>query len=137
MPKFEKIGGWLLLALSLSLTGCVHLLLSPRQQVVKSALDAMCQTKNVQALAPFVTDDLRLVLGVSEPLVGLLDKFGIFRLSDEIASACHDANVAFADEIKVRDDRYIVRLSSKDKKTVYEFVVVKDNSYWKISSLKK
>ena len=117
--------------------GCVHLVLSPRQIVVKSALEEMCQKKSVQSLLPFVTDDLRLMLELSDPVLGVLEKIGIFRLSDEIAAACHDANVKFAGEVKVTDERYLVRLSSKEKPTAYEFVVIREHGDWKISSLRK
>lgn len=119
------------------LTGCVHLLLSPRQQVVKSALEAMCDTKSMQSLAPYVTDDLRMLLAISDPLAIVLEKVGIFHLSDAIAAACHDADVKFASEIKVNDNRYLVRLSSKENKVLYEFSVIKERNDWKISSVKK
>jgi len=127
----------LLLLACLVVSGCVSLVLSPRQQVVMSALQEMCQTKNVQSLSPFVTDDVRLLLDVSDPFVNVLERTGIFRVSDQIAAACQDKSVKFGDEIKVRDDRYLVRLSSNEKKMAYEFAVVKESGVWKISSVKK
>jgi hypothetical protein len=127
----------LLLAACLLVGGCVSLVLSPRQQVVMSALESMCKTKDVQSLSPFVTDDLQLLLEVSGPLVNVLETTGIFRVSDEIAAACQDKSVKFGDEIKVTDDRYLVRLSSKEKKVAYQFIVVKERVDWKISSVKK
>lgn len=117
--------------------GCVSLVLSPRQQVVMSALQAMCETKNTKSLSPFVTDDARLVLDVADPLVNVLERTGIFRLSDQIAAACQDKSVKFGDEIKVSDDRYLVRLSSDEKKMAYELVVVRERGDWKISSVKR
>ena len=133
----EKIRWTLLLAACLLASGCVSLILSPRQQVVMSALESMCKTKDVQSLSPFVTDDLQLLLDVSGPLVNVLESAGIFRVSDEIAAACQDRSVKFSDEIKVTDDRYLVRLSSKEKRVAYQFIVVKERVDWKISSVKK
>jgi hypothetical protein len=133
----DKMRWSLLLAACLLVGGCVSLILSPRQQVVMSALESMCKTKDVQALSPFVTDDLQLLLEVSGPLVNVLESSGIFRVSDEIAAACQDRSVKFGDEIKVTDDRYLVRLSSKEKKVAYQFIVVKERVDWKISSVKK
>ena len=137
MHTFQRHVLFVIAGLALLVSGCVHLVLSPRQIVVKTALEEMCEKKNVQSLSPFVTDDLRLMLELSDPLVGVLEKVGIFRLSDEIAAACHDANVKFSGEVKVTDDRYLVRLSSKDKPIAYEFVLVKQHGDWKISSLRK
>ncbi len=102
-----------------------------------SALQAMCETKNTKSLSPFVTDDARLVLDVADPLVNVLERTGIFRLSDQIAAACQDKSVKFGDEIKVSDDRYLVRLSSDEKKIAYELVVVRERGDWKISSVKR
>ena len=127
----------LLLIFGATFYGCVSLVLSPRQQVVMSALQAMCETKNTKSLSPFVTDDARLVLDVADPLVNVLERTGIFRLSDQIAAACQDKSVKFADEIKVSDDRYLVRLSSDEKKIAYELVVVRERGDWKISSVKR
>lgn len=127
----------LLLILGATFYGCVSLVLSPRQQVVMSALQAMCETKNTKSLSPFVTDDARLVLDVADPLVNVLERTGIFRLSDQIAAACQDKSVKFGDEIKVSDDRYLVRLSSDEKKIAYELVVVRERGDWKISSVKR
>lgn len=125
------------LAACLLVCGCASLVLSPRQHVVMSALEAMCRTKSTQSLSPFVTDDVRLLLDVSSPVVNVLERTGIFRLSDAIADACQDSSVQFGDEIQVTDARFLVRLSSKEKKLVYEFVVVKERGEWKISSFKK
>jgi hypothetical protein len=127
----------LLLIFGATFYGCVSLVLSPRQQVVMSALQAMCETKNTKSLSPFVTDDARLVLDVADPLVNVLERTGIFRLSDQIAAACQDKSVKFGDEIKVSDDRYLVRLSSDEKKIAYELVVVRERGDWKISSVKR
>ncbi len=117
--------------------GCVSLVLSPRQQVVMSALQEMCETKNTKSISPFVTDDARLVLDVADPFINVLERTGIFRVSDQIAAACQDKSVKFGDEIKVSDDRYLVRLSSNEKKIAYELVVVRERGDWKISSVKK
>lgn len=137
LHRFRKLVLGVIVGLGLLAGGCIHLVLSPRQIVVKSALEEMCQKKSVQSLLPYVTDDLRLMLELSDPLVVILEKVGIFRLSDEIAVACKDASVKFASEIKVTDDRYLVRLSSKESPVAYEFVVVKQYGDWKISSLRK
>ena len=135
--SMNKIRSSLVLAACLLLVACVSLVLSPRQQVVMSALETMCQTKNVQSLAPFVTEDLQLLIDVSGPFVNVLEQTGIFRISDEIAAACQETGVKFGDEIKVTDDRYLVRLSSKEKKVAYQFIVVKQQAEWKIASVKK
>ena len=135
--RFRNLVLGVIVGLGLLVGGCIHLVLSPRQIVVKSALEEMCQKKSVRSLLPYVTDDLRLMLELSDPLVVILEKVGIFRLSDEIAVACKDASVKFANEIKVTDDRYLVRLSSKENLVAYEFVVVKQYGDWKISSLRK
>ena len=127
----------LLLIFGATFYGCVSLVLSPRQQVVMSALQAMCETKNTKSLSPFVTDDARLVLDVADPIVNVLERTGIFRLSDQIAAACQDKSVKFGDEIKVSDDRYLVRLSSDENKIAYELVVVRERGDWKISSIKR
>jgi hypothetical protein len=125
------------LAMCLLVYGCASMVLSPRQYVVMSALEEMCRTKSMQSLSPFVTDDLQLLLEVSSPVVNVLERSGIFRVSDEIAAACQDKSVKFGDEIKVTDNRFLVRLSSEEKKMAYEFVVVKERGDWKISSVKK
>jgi hypothetical protein len=77
------------------------------------------------------------MLELSDPLLVVFEKVGIFRLSDEIAIACQDTSVKFSGEIKVTDDRYLVRLSSKESPVAYEFVVVRQHGDWKISSLRK
>ena len=135
--RFQKLILGVIVGLGLLASSCVHLVLSPRQIVVKSALEEMCQKKSVQSLLPYVTDDLRLMLELSDPLVVVLEKVGVFRLSDEIAIACQDTSVKFASEIKVTDDRYLVRLSSKETPVAYEFVVVNQHGDWKISSLRR
>ncbi len=137
MYRFQKFTVGLIVALVFLAGGCAHIVLSPRQVVVRSALEEMCQKKSVQSLIPYVTDDLRLILQLSDPLVVVLEKTGIFRLSDEIAASCNDASIKFVGEVKVTDERYLVRLSSKEKSIAYEFVVIKENTEWKISSLRK
>ena len=133
----NKFCSFLLAIVCVTVYGCVSLVLSPRQQVVMSALQAMCETKNTKSLSPFVTDDARLVLDVADPFIGVLERTSIFRLSDQIAAACQDKSVKFGDEIKVSDDRYLVRLSSDEKKIAYELVVVREHGDWKISSVKR
>lgn len=135
--SMNKFCSFLLAIVCVTVYGCVSLVLSPRQQVVMSALQAMCETKNTKSLSPFVTDDARLVLDVADPFIGVLERTGIFRLSDQIAAACQDRSVKFGDEIKVSDDRYLVRLSSDEKKIAYELVVVREHADWKISSVKR
>jgi len=137
MGSMNKFCSFLLAIACVTVSSCVSLVLSPRQQVVMSALQAMCETKNPKSLSPFVTDDTRLVLDVADPFISALERTGVFRVSDQIAAACQDKSVKFGDEIKVSDDRYLVRLSSDEKKVAYELVVVRERGDWRISSVRK
>lgn len=130
----SKHGAWVMCCYSLFVfTGCDALVLSQRQQVVQDAHDAICMTRDISSMKPFVAKKSQSLLDLSASLTGLAKIFGGVNISDRIAIECHTAKLKFIDEIKVSEDRYIIRTQSGDSQQMEEMVVVFEDGAWKIS----
>jgi|LauGreDrversion4_2_1035121.scaffolds.fasta_scaffold24488_4 hypothetical protein len=117
------------------LTGCNGMLLSERQKVVRASHDAVCNEKDFKAMRPFLSKSSLPILDLSTSIANIGQIFLGGALSDRIAVECHSAGQSFVDEIKVTDERYIVRTKNSGSAEVVETVVILENGIWKISIL--
>lgn len=120
-----------------ALVSCGGLFLSPRERVIFDAFTAVCKTKDLRSLAPYLTNTSRKTLALANPLLGLTGLFGS-NVADQIAIECQTGDgLDFAEEVKVSDSRYIVRTRSKTSGEITEYVVLWERGTWKIALLGK
>jgi hypothetical protein len=117
------------------LVGCEQFSLSERQKVVQASHDAVCKTKDLNAMKPFVTESSKPILEISTSITSLSQIFLGNTLSDRIAVECQSTKLGFVDEIKVNEQRYIVRTRQTGAQEVKESVLILENGAWKISLL--
>ena len=126
---------FLIFALLGLLSGCNGMLLSERQKVVKASHDAVCNEKDFKAMRPYLSKNSLPILDLSTSIANISQIFLGSALSDRIAVECHSAGQNFVDEIKVTDERYIVRTKNSGTAEVVETVVILEGGIWKISIL--
>lgn len=114
------------------LTGCSELLLSPRQQVVRDAQKAVCDKRDIMAMAPFVSEKSVPALKLMGSMAELGKAIGANPV-DRLAVECQTSSgLEFLEEVRVTDTRYIVRTKSRANGEVTEHVVVQESGQWKI-----
>ena len=119
--------------LVLTFAGCGEILLSPRQQVVRDAHRAICEARNVKAMAPYVTERSRPMLELATSLAELGQAFSGGALADRIAVECQSARTEFLDEVQVSETRFIVRTRISGKAEITDTVVVQEGGQWRIA----
>ena len=125
----------LMLVLLSFLVGCNGVLLTERQKVVKHSQEAVCKENDFKAMRPYVTKNSIPILEISSSLTNLSQILLGSALSDRIAVECHSGEQRFVDEIKVNDQRYIVRTKNSDANSLVETVVILEDGVWKIALL--
>lgn len=125
----------LMLVLLSFLVGCNGVLLTERQKVVKNSQEAVCKENDFKAMRPYVTKNSIPILELSSSLTNLSQILLGSALSDRIAVECHSGEQRFVDEIKVNDERYIVRTKNSDANSLVETVVILEDGIWKIALL--
>lgn len=124
-----------LLALLSLLLGCYGLLLTERQKVVKTSHEALCKENDFKAIRPYLSKSSLPILELTSSLTNLSQIFIGSALSDRIAVECHSGEQKFVDEIKVSDERYIVRTKNSKGDSLIETVVILEDGVWKIALL--
>jgi hypothetical protein len=124
-----------LLALLSLLLGCYGLLLTERQKVVKTSHEALCKENDFKAIGPYLSKNSLPILELTSSLTNLSQIFIGSALSDRIAVECHSGEQKFVDEIKVSDERYIVRTKNSKADSLVETVVILEDGVWKIALL--
>jgi hypothetical protein len=115
------------------LVACNGIFLSERQKVVKNSHEAVCQAGDFKAMRPYISKSSIPVLELSSSLTNLSQIFIGNALSDRIAVDCHSGEQKFVDEIKVSDERYIVRTKNSNTNNIVETVVIREEGIWKIA----
>ena len=133
--RIRILRAWLMLALPAGLLGCNYLFLSERQKIVKASHEAVCKDNDFKAMRPFVSKSSVPILEFSSSLTSLTQILMGSALSDRIAVECHAGDQRFVDEIKVNDERYIVRTKNPGSESLIETVVVFEDGAWKIALL--
>lgn len=123
------------IVLLISLVACTGLLLSERERVVHEAHEAVCRASDYKAMRPFLSKGSVPLLDLSTSLTSLTQAVTGSALADYIATQCHSGEQTVVDEIRVNDDRYIVRTKTAQSDRVSETVVVREDGAWKISLL--
>ena len=123
----------LMIALLPVLLGCNGLFLSEQQQVIKASYEAVCKENDFKAMRPYVSKSSLPFLELSSSLTSLTQIFIGNALSDRIAVECHSGNQRFVDEIKVSEERYIVRTKNPGSENLVETVVIREDGSWKIT----
>ena len=118
-----------------TLGACDSIVLSERQRVVKTSHDAVCQASDYRAMRPFVSRNSVPLLDLSTSVSSMAQVVAGSALADYIATKCHEGTQTFVDEVRVRDDRYIVRTKMTESGPLTETVVVREGGVWKISLL--
>lgn len=124
-----------LLALLSLLLGCHGLMLTERQKVVKTSHEAVCKENDFKAMRPYLSKNSIPILELTSSLTNLSQIFIGSALSDRIAVECHSGEQKFVDEIKVSDERYIVRTKNSKADSLVETVVILEDGVWKIALL--
>ena len=124
-----------MLALLSLLLGCYGLLLTERQKVVKTSHEALCKENDFKAIRPYLSKSSLPILELTSSLTNLSQIFIGSALSDRIAVECHSGEQKFVDEIKVSDERYIVRTKNSKGDSLIETVVILEDGVWKIALL--
>ncbi len=126
---------WLMLTCLAVLSGCNGILLSDRQKVVKASHEAVCKENDFKAMRPYVSKNSTTIFDLSSSLASLSQIFVGQALSDRIAIECHSGELRFIDEIKVSDERYIVRTKNPGSESLTETTLIFEDGAWKISLL--
>lgn len=121
-----------MLATAIALAGCNGLLLSPRAEAAKNMEQAICEARSINAAAPHITSSSRPLLELMMAGVGLAQVLGKNVMADFIAKRCHQWSFKLVEEIKVSEDRYIIR-AGEAKGDPREYVVVRENGDWKVA----
>jgi len=108
---------------------------SPQARVVIDMQRAICQNFNLADAAPYVTE-------ASKPMLELTSTFAMLgaamsgqNFADEFAKECHKGS-AIVDEIRVNDQRYIIRYR-EGSGALKEAIVVMENGQWKVALIGK
>jgi hypothetical protein len=117
------------------LVGCDGMFLSERQKVVKTSHEAVCKENDFKAMRPYLSKSSLPILELTSSLTNLSQIFIGSALSDRIAVECHSGEQKFVDEIKVSDERYIVRTKNSKADSLVETVVILEDGVWKIALL--
>ena len=125
----------LMISFLVVLSGCNGVLLSERQKVVKASHDAVCKEKDFKAMRPYLSKGSVQILDLSSSLANLSQIFIGNALSDRIAIECQTDKQQFVDEIKVNEERYIVRTKSAGSENMTETIVILEDGAWKIALL--
>jgi hypothetical protein len=123
----------LLLACVLVLSACDSVTLSPRQKVVKEAQRAMCDSRSLKGMLPYVSEKSRPMLELASSMAELGTLLSGQSLADRIAIECTGSGPDFVDEVRVTDVRYIVRTRTPGQKDLTETIVVLEGGVWKIA----
>ena len=114
------------------LSACSELTQSPRQKVVRDAHAAVCERRDIMAMAPYLTEKSQPALKLMGSMAELGKIFGA-NASDRLAVECQTgAGFEFLEEVKVTETRYIVRTKSRGSTEVTEYIVVQEAGQWKI-----
>lgn len=114
------------------LSACSELIQTPRQKVVRDAHAAVCEKRDVMAMAPFLTEKSQPALKLMGSMAELGAIFGA-NASDRLAIECQTgAGFEFLEEVKVTETRYVVRTKSRGSSKVSEYIVVQEGGQWKI-----
>lgn len=138
--KSHAVGVWgnyllAMVALTAAISGCNGLFLSDRQKVVKASHEAICKENDFKAMRPYVSKNSLPILELSTSLTSLTQIFMGNTLADRIAVECHVGDQHFVDEIKVSDERFIIRTKNSGSENLVETVVVLEDGVWKIALL--
>ena len=125
----------LAVVLLVGLLGCNKFFLSERQKVVKASHEAVCNEKDFKGMRPYLSKSSIPLLELSSSLANLSQMFVGSALSDRIAIECHSGEMRFVDEIKVSDERYIVRTKNPGSEALVETIVILEDGAWKIALL--
>jgi len=125
----------LAIGMLIGLLGCDGLLLSARQKVVKTSHEAVCKENDFKAMRPYVSKSSTPLIDLSSSLASLSQLFVGQALSDRIAIECHSDELRFIDEIKVSDERYIVRTKNSGSESLTETILIFEDGAWKIALL--
>ena len=117
------------------LISCDRLLLSERQKVVKVSHEAVCKDNDFKAMRPYLSKSSIPLFDLSSSLANLSQLFVGSALPDQIAIECHSGELRFVDEIKVSDERYIVRTKNPGSVGLVETIVIFEDGAWKIALL--
>ena len=131
--RLKTISAWLTLFCLVGLSACNGIVLSERQKVVKSSHEAVCKENDFKAMRPFVSKNSTSLLDLSTSLADLSQIFVGSALSDRIAIECHSGRQQFVDEVKVSDERYIVRTKNPGSEILIETIVILEDGAWKIA----
>ncbi|TXI09568.1 MAG: hypothetical protein E6Q68_10025 [Polynucleobacter sp.] len=86
-------------------------------------------------MRPYVSKNSTTIFDLSSSLASLSQIFVGQALSDRIAIECHSGELRFIDEIKVSDERYIVRTKNPGSESLTETTLIFEDGTWKISLL--
>lgn len=86
-------------------------------------------------MRPYLSKSSLPILELSSSLTNLSQIFIGSALSDRIAVECHSGEQKFVDEIKVNNERYIVRTKNSKAESLVETVVILEDGVWKIALL--
>ena len=127
----------LLLAITmmLAVSGCSQWVMGDRQKVVSAAHEALCKENDFKAMRPFVSKNSLLVLDLTSAITNIGQVFFGSAMSDRIAIECHAGQQRFVDEIKVSDQRFIVRTKNTGSEEIIETVMLLEDGVWKIALL--
>lgn len=127
----------LLLAVTmvLAVSSCSQWVMSDRQKVVFAAHEALCKENDFKAMRPFVSKNSLSVLDLTSVITNIGQAFVGSPISDRIAVECHAGQQNFVDEIKVNDQRFIVRTKNPGSEEIIETVMLLEDGVWKIALL--
>jgi hypothetical protein len=117
------------------IVGCDGIFISERQKVVKTSHEAVCKENDFKAMRPYLSKSSLPILELTSSLTNLSQIFIGNTLSDRIAIECHSGKQKFLDEIKVNNERFIVRTKNSNANNVVETVVILEDGVWKIALL--
>ena len=129
----KNISACLTLFCLVVLSGCNGIILSERQKVVNASHEAVCKENDFKAMRPYVSKNSISLLELSTSLADLSQIFVGSALSDRIAIECHTGSQQFIDEVKVSDERYIVRTKNPGSEILVETIVIREDGSWKIA----
>lgn len=133
--KIKIIQGIAIFVLLGLVVGCNGIFLSERQKVVRASHEAICKEKDIKAIRPFLSKSSLPILDLSTSISNLSQIFIGSTLSDRIAVECHTDEQKFVDEIRVSEERYIVRTRKAGSDSLDETVVILEDGVWKIALL--
>jgi len=106
--------------------------LSPQAQAFANMQKAICKNYNLADAVPYVTESSKPMLELTASFAVLGSALGGKNFQDELAKECASGKLAIVDEIRVNDNRYIIRHKEMSG-AVKEAVVVLENGQWKVA----